>query len=231
MAGEIITSYVLHTRDYHDSSLIADLYSLEQGRISAVFKGARAVGKRRQNIVEPFRRLSVSMSGRGALKTAFVKETQLAVMPHPGVPLFSAFYVNELLVRLVREAEANIELFAAYEWVLTQLQAANAPDDALRSFEYLLLQHCGSGIDFDSDVTGADIQANGAYSYQAGQGFVPSLTRVDNKQCFQGEVLQAIKQQHWSKVSRLAAKFLNRAALQHLLGDKPLASRRLFQKG
>lgn len=229
MRGDIISAYVLHSREYRDSSRIAELYSLEHGRLSAVFKGSRSIGKRRNHILEPFRRLSVNLFGRGSLKTGVLSDTQQVFVLPPGVATYSGFYVNELLVRLLSEADANVELFAAYEWVMARLQEAVAVADGLRAFEALLLKYCGAGVDYYFDVDANVIQANIDYSYQVGSGFVAQLQPLDGVLCYNGAIINDIASGRWHGASRRAAKSIQQAALHPLLGDKPLISRQLLK--
>ncbi len=230
MAAELVNAYILHSRPYQDSSLIADLFTIEYGRIGAVFKGARSLTKKRQTPLQLFQRGSISVSGKQALKTGYLKDVQKVFSPKPGPALYSGLYVNELLCRVLTNEEPSVDLFAIYEWVLDKLVVGENIADALRVFEFTLLQHFGYGVDFSQDADGNLICDSMAYYYCAGVGFLISAQNVDNKVCFQGDVLLSIHQNEWNKRSRLAAKHINRLALAPLLGSKPLSSRALFSK-
>lgn len=231
MSAALLSAYVLHSRAYRDSSRIADLYSLEQGRVSAVFKGSRSVGKKRGVPLEPFSRLAVSLSGRANLKTGAVRESQRQYQLQGSTALYSGLYVNELLVRLLHEGDANLAVFAAYEWLLSKLASQVDISDCLRAFEYTLLQSLGYPLTFDSDADGNRIDPTAVYYLAPEQGFVATAQTADNRQYYSGACLSEIANLAWQPDSRSAAKHINRAALQHLLGDKPLLSRQLFRAG
>lgn len=231
MSAATLSAYVLHSRAYRDTSRIADLFSLEQGRVSAVFKGVRAVGKKRNTLLEPFNRLSVSLSGKSSLKNGSLRESQQQLSLQGSTALYSGLYINELLIRLLHEGEANLELFAAYEWVLNKLATEPDVGDYLRAFEYTLLQSLGYPLSFEYDAEGGLINASSVYTLIPEQGFMAINRQADNRQFISGKVLMAISALRWDNQARSAAKHINRAALAQLLGDKPLASRQLFRVG
>lgn len=231
MSAATLSAYVLHSRAYRDTSRIADLYSLEQGRVSAVFKGARSVGKKRSAVLEPFSRLSISLSGKSSLKNGSLRESQRQLSLNSRTALYSGLYINELLVRLLHEGEANLTLFAAYEWIIVKLASETDIADYLRAFEYTLLQSLGYPLSFEHDADEALIDANHVYYLAPNQGFISAKRQADNRQYFDGATLLSIGALHWSDDARTAAKHINRAALAQLLGDKPLMSRQLFRPG
>ena len=62
--------YVLHLREYRETSLIAEVYSRDSGRLSVIFKGLRSRKSRYSGMVQPFVPISLSLFGRSDLKTA-----------------------------------------------------------------------------------------------------------------------------------------------------------------
>ena len=64
------TVYVLHVRTYRETSLIAEVYSRDRGRLSVIFKGIRSKKSRYSGMVQPFVPISLSLVGRSDLKTA-----------------------------------------------------------------------------------------------------------------------------------------------------------------
>ena len=61
--------YVLHLREYRETSLIAEVYSGDSGRLSVIFKGIRSRKSRYSGMVQPFVPISLSLFGRSDLKT------------------------------------------------------------------------------------------------------------------------------------------------------------------
>ena len=72
-----VTGYVLHTRKYHDTSLIVEFFSRDQGRCSLLFKGIRRQQKKQLSHraeLHLFRKLSVQRLSRGELAAAKILE-------------------------------------------------------------------------------------------------------------------------------------------------------------
>src|SRR6185312_14455091 len=93
-------AYLLHTRPYRETSLLAELFTQDFGRISAVIKGARQM-RSRYRPIRPFTPLLVSYQGRSDLFN--LTELEFTRMPYAleGDILFCGFYLNELLLRLL----------------------------------------------------------------------------------------------------------------------------------
>src|SRR3954468_9979680 len=99
VARERITlepAYVLHHREYRDTSRILDVFSARHGRITLFARGARGPKSKLASLLMPFRPLLVSWSGRGdaAQLTAAEPDGELLAMPARHV--LSGFYLNEL---------------------------------------------------------------------------------------------------------------------------------------
>ena len=62
-------AFLLHRREYRESSLLIELYSAEHGRISVVAKGVRSSRGDKKGLLQPFQPLLVWWQGRSDLKT------------------------------------------------------------------------------------------------------------------------------------------------------------------
>ena len=58
-------AYVLHNREYRDTSRILDVFSARHGRLTLFARGARGPKSKLASLLMPFRPLLVSWSGRG----------------------------------------------------------------------------------------------------------------------------------------------------------------------
>ncbi|MBQ0755522.1 MAG: DNA repair protein RecO [Amphritea sp.] len=219
-------AYVLHTRPYRETSLLVDLFTLEQGKISAVVKGARSPRSRMRAMMQPFTPLQVSWRGRHELKTLTQAEAVAAPLFLKGDSLICGLYVNELLERLLQPSDSHPQLFVYYQYVLNELREAKDIELALRTFEQHLLQQLG----FQFDVQGC--QPEVVYRYDPTQGFIPivQLNEKIRPFCFTGEQLVGIVGEQYQRPEiRRAAKRLMRLALEQQLGSRPLRSRELLQ--
>ena len=218
---------VLHVRPYRETSAIISLLTPHHGRVAGVARGVR--GRRRRSSVQPFSSVVVGWTGRGSLVTL----TNVESVRQPwlkGESMNAAFYVVELVTRLVPEGESAPRIFAALSWALEGL-AAQEMDLVviLRSFEKLLIEELGYGLDFRRDAaSGEPISGDVMYELDVHRGFVPTQRAAGIK----GELLLEIGQENFmSPDVRQAARKIFRLALAELLGPKPLTSPRLLIKG
>jgi DNA repair protein RecO (recombination protein O) len=221
-------AYVLHARAYRETSAIIDLLTLQHGRLSVVARGVRRA--RGGGQPHPFGRLSVGCSGRGQLLTL----TGFDSISHrwlTGDALYAGLYLNELLLRLLRDDDAHPVLFSGYERTLEQL-TDGADEAALRIFERLALKECGYEVSFGFDAeTGEPVRPTRSYRFVPDVGFHAVDEAVDHRLVFGGATLCAIATDDYSDdVVRRSAKQIMRRALAPHLGDRPIASRALFRK-
>ncbi|HAH79812.1 MAG TPA: DNA repair protein RecO, partial [Gammaproteobacteria bacterium] len=104
---------------------------------------------------------------------------------------------------------------------------------ALRCFELDLLGQLGYEVVLDQDAdAGAPINPDAYYRYQAQIGFAPVVDGADiaaDPAVIQGQRLQCIQRRDFTEPqTRRAAKYITRQALQEILGDKPLISRKML---
>lgn len=226
-------AYILHSRPYRDSSLLLDVFTAEQGRLSLVAKGARrrARGGSDAALLQPFSPLLISFSGRTELKNL----TQVEVAGPPaalrGERMFSGLYINELLARLLHRHDPHPTLFAAYAEALRDIEQVTPMDGVLRRFELCLLDDLGYRIDLSADSrTGESLREDAWYHYDAEIGLVERHEVSDAaRPAYAGSDLMQISRGNFSGAARLTAKRLMRQVLAAHLGDVPLRSRELFR--
>ncbi len=156
-APQVLQAYVLHHYEWSESSLILDVFTREQGRLALVAKGARRPYSQLRAVLLPFQRLHVvlvrpskknSSDGEDAtpdIQTLRSAEWAGGPAMLTGAALFSGFYLNELLMKLLARHDAHEVLFDTYAQTLPSL--AHAQDSvvqaSLRAFELKLLQALG----------------------------------------------------------------------------------------
>ncbi len=212
-----------------------DLFTREQGRVSAVFKGGRK-GTRARARPEPFLHYHLGLFGRGDLKSvaSFEIDSQFGFERLHGARLFSGLYLNELLYHLLLPHVQQADVFQAYEDVLLALHKTTNFEAHLRNFELKLMDSLGYGLSFDRESDGlSPISAAKHYEFLAGLGFRPVSSAAADKQVLPiaGEVLQQVLRGEWSEPMVLKTlKHVNQQALQHMLKGKTLNSRDIFRK-
>ncbi|MDQ6679997.1 MAG: DNA repair protein RecO [Pseudomonadota bacterium] len=146
-----LLAFVLHRYDWSESSLILDLFTREEGRLAVAAKGAKRPYSQLRSVLLPFQRINVGLSrGAGADPAIEVQNLRAAEWAGgramlSGAALFSGFYLNELLMKLVARHDPHQALFDAYAETLGTLAEAVDPksEAALRAFELTLLREIG----------------------------------------------------------------------------------------
>jgi len=178
----LAAGYILHHRPYRDTSRILETYTREFGRLTLFARGVRGPKARLASVLQPFQLLLFSWSGRGEaaqLTGAEAAEGDL-VMGVPSACLMSAFYLNELLMKLTTRQDPLPPLFDAYHDAVEALKRVSAPgastlEPVLRVFEKRLLEALGYGLDLGFDAESGDaVEAAGFYVFRPAQGLFPA---------------------------------------------------------
>lgn len=142
-------AYVLHRWDWSETSLILDVFSREQGRLTVVAKGAKRPYSQLRPALLPFQRILAAVS-RPRDEAADIHTLRHAEWAGGGpmlggAALFSGFYLNELLMKLLARHDPHPRLFDAYAATLPALASGHdaLAEAALRAFELVLLQEIG----------------------------------------------------------------------------------------
>ncbi|WP_394853390.1 DNA repair protein RecO [Exercitatus varius] len=220
--------FVLHRKPYGETSLLIDLFTEETGRLTVLAKGARAKRSAWKGVLQPFTPLLLRWTGKGALKTLTKAEPAAIALPLQQTALFSGFYVNELLCRVMEPETPNGELFQNYLHCLTRLASEVTVEPALRTFEFQLLTMLGYGVDFTHCAgSGEPVDEAMTYRYREEKGFSASLIK-DNATFYGRDLLAFEARDFRDPAVRSAAKRFTRLVLKPYLGNKPLKSRELF---
>ena len=180
-------AYVLHYTPFRDTSFIVDFFTLEQGRIGLVARGARSAKSRTRALYQPFRPVLVTwIAGKGDLHTLTGIEESGPALDMSNSALACGYYINELVLRLVGKSQAMPELFAHYALALANLSAVSGIGVAggggagsgvagsgvsedietiLRSFELQLLSALGLLPDFTRLADGGKVDRDQSYRY------------------------------------------------------------------
>jgi len=230
VANELHSSFILHTRPYRDSSLIIELFTLEQGRISVVARGARSKKANLSGVYQPFVPLMVSWFGRGELFTLDKIEAAGTAYEFTGKTLYSGFYINELIMRLMHRNDPHSLLFSQYFDTLSQFQSSSDIEISLRRFEKCLLQEIGYGLSLENDVvSGEKVDPSKDYIYRTEYGPVlASSSEMDGLVVCGKTLISIYNDQYEDRRSLMEAKMLMRREIANHLGGKPLKSRDLY---
>jgi len=157
-------AYMLHATPWRETSLIVQAFSREHGSLALVAKGAKRPYSTLRPVLGAFQPLLLSWSGAGEVRTLTRAETA-GIHPLGGAALMSAWYMNELLLRLLPREDPHPVLFDAYDEALQRLAAGSRAAGALRRFEWTLLHETGYGVeggepDFDDAAAEPALRAD-----------------------------------------------------------------------
>ena len=210
-------AYILHSREYRDTSRILDVFTVRHGRLTLFARGARGPKSKLASLLMPFRRLLVSWSGRGDAAQLTGAEPHGEATTLPSRQVLSGFYLNELIIALTTRHDPQPQLFEDYALALQQLAADTPPEPALRVFEKRLLTSLGYGLEFPVD-------AQTFYRYRVGEGLAE--VREDSPGAYSGRCLLALQEESLRDAESLdVARRLLRQALDHCLEGRELRTR------
>ena len=241
--------YVLHTYAYRETSLILQVWTEKHGRLGLVAKGARRPKSAQRVVLVPFQPLSLDWFGRGELRTLKTAEPTVPATPLAGQALLSAFYLNELLLKLTTRDDPHEGLFAAYDGAITALRALSremkpgerlSPEPVLRRFELSLLQELGYAVQLDREAgTHAPIVAEREYLYVVERGPVAapgqptavagSSERADAVRLRGLTLLDLERDRYDDPVTLVQSKALMRLLINHSLNGQELATRAMVR--
>ena len=241
-------AFVLHQWAWSETSLILDLFTHDHGRIAVVARGAKRPYSQLRPVLMPFQRLLVLTTRPKADRDSAAADSGADILTLrsaeyagagaalPPAQLFSGFYLNELLLKLLARGDPHEQLFDGYADTLLALATGGAEDESpLRAFELVLLRETGVLPDLGrSTTTQVPVLPERAYQLHPEAGLVPA---TDTEPAISGAsclALQSALQAHDLPALRMASlaclpalKTQMRALLAYHLGAAPLRTRQL----
>ena len=242
-----LTAYVLHRYDWSESSLILDVFTREQGRIAVAAKGAKRPYSQLRAVLLPFQRVTLTL-GRASNPASDSEIESLRAADFGGGPsmltgaaLFSGFYLNELLMRLLARHDPHAGLFDAYAATLDTLGSEDdaTVEAALRAFELTMLKEIGllpdlsvetsTQVPVDPDIRYSLLADAGVTTPRSGEPSVTGATLVGLQAALEHGSLAALQHVCAGAVTEL--KGVLRAQLHYHLGSSILRTRQVMIEG
>lgn len=228
--------FVLHSYAWRETSLIVEAFTRDFGRVALVARGAKRPTSQFRGLLNPFSPLALGWSGKGEIKSLVRVEWLGGLAPLRGDGLLAAFYLNELLVRLLPRGDAHPALFSAYLQTLHDLEGpgrpAHAQEAVLRAFELDLLREVGYAPPLEHCADGEPVDPAGWYRVDPQRGLLVVHDRVDEL-CLRGSSLLALARRELgdaqAALAAADAKTLLRQLIRYHLNGQPLNTRRIFQ--
>ena len=224
-------AFLLHHYAWRDSSRILELLTRSHGRVSVFARAARRGGSSLPAALQPFGELLVSWTARGEAGQLNGAERVRAPAMLAGDRLMSAFYANELLIRLLPRQDPHPALFDAYAALLERLHDPLAPPArGLRLFEKRLLEELGWGLNLESEAaSGLAVEETRSYRYRVDGGAEIVDGVADGSLIFSGASLLSLAREELADERSLSdARRLLKAALDQCLDGRPLRTREVM---
>lgn len=173
-------AFVLHARAWRETSLLVEVLTRDHGRIGLVARGVTGPKKHAlRAALQPLQHLRIDFLPRGELARLLQAEAQDAAPALTGDRLMAAFYVNELMLRLLPRGDISSELFDLYARVRGELADARALAWNLRRFERDLLELLGYGLPWGVAGDQETVHAATRYRLDPERGPVADPRRSD----------------------------------------------------
>ena len=224
MHVEAEPALILHARAYRETSLLLECITPTHGRVGLIARGVRRERSRLpRGLLQPLQPLLLSWVGRGELVTMTRAESSAAPFSFDGERIYSAMYLNELVLRLCARGDPHSELFEHYLQCLQRLSDSEPEAWTLRRFERDLMIDLGYGLVLDREIdSGQPLQASADYAYVIDAGPRPwSGNQRDLR--VSGAALLALARDEMPSAEHTAElRRLMRVLFQHQLGGGTL---------
>ena len=219
--------FLLHHRPHGETSLIVDVFTKKNGKMSIIAKGAKKPKSKFFGYLTPFTKLKITYTGRSELKTLTNIDRDFSESTNSlSKTSYSLLYINELLIRLLPKDAVHEDLFQLYESFLVKIHSGENIELTLRSFELDMLEMLGYGIDFESDIDNDDpIRKESQYRFISERGF-----RKSDKGELSGKEIFDIRDRNLDQVPRGSLKRITKEAILLCLDGRELASRDIFRR-
>jgi DNA repair protein RecO (recombination protein O) len=181
-----LLAYVLHQYDWSETSLIVELFTHALGRVVVAAKGAKRPTSQLRPVLLPFQPLLVLLGKappdeQGEVRTLRSAEWAGGQALLSAGQMFSGFYLNELLLKLLARQDPHPLVFDAYGVTLSALATGAESEEApaLRAFELLLLRAMGVLPELGvATLTAQPLQAKLRYTLHPEAGVMPDREGV-----------------------------------------------------
>jgi len=222
-------AWLLHHRPWSDTSRILELFTRSHGRVTLFAHGVRRPRSPLRAVLRPFAPLVVSWSGRADGGTLTAAETGEAMAAPAGPRVFSGYYLNELLLKLLPKEDRHEAVFDAYAAAIGGL-AGGDEARALRTFERILLEELGYGPDLTREAeSGGPLDGDLYYHFEPGRGVLAVRDANRAADALAGHAVLAVARGDLGlPEAQRAARGIFGAAIAHCLEGRALASREVM---
>lgn len=222
-------AFVLHARAWRETSLLLEVLSEHHGRIGLVARGVQSAKRQvLRAALQPLQHIRLHAVAKGELAQLTSAEALDAAPRLGGEAMLAAFYLHELMLRLLPRGDACPDLYQAYADTRQRLASETALGWTLRRFERDLLDVIGMGLAWDRDGDGEPIDPAARYQLDPEHGARRLLSdrgQGQRSQAATGAALLALADDCQPSAADIASLRLPlRGVLAHHLGPRGLKS-------
>ena len=224
--------FLLTSKAWRENSLRIEVFSRDYGRVSLLARSARTRGSELRGVLVPFVPISASWHGKEELKTLHRAEWIGGWAQPKNRQLFSALYLNELMLKLTAPEDPNPILYQQFYQTQQAIVSEQQHTTALRHFEWNLLKSSGLTPDTQKDEQHQPICAQDYYFIQPEHNPQKVVQHYQNPLgvTVSGSLLQALDTQTLNtQDSQNQALALTRLLINHYLPEGA-SSRQILQQ-
>lgn len=225
--------FILELRPWKETSLRVDAFTQSYGRKTLIARGARrATSLLRGNLIH-FVPLSLSWFGKGSLLTLHQSQWVGGYPLPKDLAMLSAWYVNELLFKLLPLDDPYPKLFLSVKQTMHDLATQKEVGISLRKFEWCLLRELGLAPSLKQDSEDQPIQANKRYWVQLERNLEPVEKQVatTHQLSISGRTLINIGQDNYAdEVTKLESKAFFQFLIEGYIPKNILITSRILRQ-
>ena len=220
-------SFIIHSRDYGETSLILEVITENSGPFTLLGKGVKK--KKDFSILQPFKELKITFSK----KSNFPILSKYEIVQNFNVIknnfLLYGIYMNELIHKFLPQREPCQAIYNLYKKELLNV-AENILnfDKILLNFEVIFLKEIGYEITV-AEIETKNIDINKHYYYDHDSGFKEVNHNIDLATSITGEDLKLFMGNNLGSISKIDnLRLIIRSIFQRLSVEKKIKSYELF---
>ncbi len=227
MKNTFENSFIIHSRDYTETSIIFEVLTENRGLITLLGKGIKK--KKDFSTLQPFKELKLTFSKKSNFPILAKYEiSQDFKIPKSNYLLFG-IYINELIHKFVPQYEPCQTIYNLYKkQFLNTLANTENINITILNFEILFLKEIGYEISIaDSHIENIENNLNYYYDYEI--GFKEVKNKLDLSGSINGKNLKFLMENNLESLTDISkARLIIKNIFQRLLGEKKIKSYELF---
>jgi DNA repair protein RecO (recombination protein O) len=222
LRNNLISSFIIHSRPYGETSIIFDILTKEKGLVSVLAKGIKQ--KKDLSILQPSRELLLNFTNANLpilTKYEIFDADNLINTKF----LLEILYFNELIYKFTPRNEPCSSLYEFYKSYVEYIKNTEDSSDIIMvGFEVLFLREIGYEITLDHSLE-RSINPEKHYSYNYQSGFKEIENNKSLDISITGVDLLNLIRHKFSLISELnKVRRINKGIINRLVGEKKIKS-------